>query len=261
MTSALHIARSGLDAQDMRMRVISNNLANVNTTGFKRDRADFETLMYQNFAQVGSPTSAETERADGLAVGTGVRIAGAERLLGQGELMQTGNPLDLALDGPGYFMVGRPDGTTAYTRDGAFRLSENGLLVTTQGYALEPQISVPEGSQSISVGTDGIVSVSVAGQAEPVEVGRIDTASFANEAALQAVGDNLYLESGASGAAIVGEPGIDGRGRVRQASLEASNVNVVEELVSMIETQRAYEVNSKVISTVDGMLRYVTQNI
>ena len=176
--------------------------------------------------------------------------------------MQTGNPLDLALDGPGYFMVGRPDGTTAYTRDGAFRLSEDGLLVTTQGYALEPQISVPEGAQSISVGTDGIVSVSVAGQAEPVEVGRIDTASFANEAALQAVGDNLYLESGASGAAIVGEPGIDGRGPASaRPSLEASNVNVVEELVSMIETQRAYEVNSKVISTVDGMLRYVTQNI
>ncbi|MHB9880240.1 flagellar basal-body rod protein FlgG [Pacificimonas sp. ICDLI1SI03] len=261
MTSALHIARSGLDAQDMRMRVISNNLANVNTTGFKRDRADFETLMYQNFAQVGAPTSAETERAAGLAVGTGVKIAGSERLLGQGELMQTGNPLDLALDGPGYFMVRLQDGTTGYTRDGAFRLSEQGELVTTQGLPLEPAIAIPEGAQAVSIGTDGIVSVTIAGQTEPVEVGNIDTANFANEGGLQPIGDNLYTESGASGAAIIGAPGIDGRGRIQQSSLESSNVNVVEELVSMIETQRAYEVNSKVISTVDGMLRYVAQNI
>jgi flagellar basal-body rod protein FlgG len=261
MTSALHIARSGLDAQDMRMRVISNNLANVNTTGFKRDRADFESLMYQNYAQVGAPTSGETERSAGLNVGTGVRIAGSERMLGQGSMQQTGNPLDMALDGPGHFMVRMPDGTTAYTRDGAFRLSDEGALVTTSGYALQPDITIPEGAQSISVGEDGTVSVTVAGQTEPTEVGRIDVATFINEGGLQPIGNNLFVETGASGPAVAGAPGLDGRGRIQQSALEGSNVNVVEELVSMIETQRAYEVNSKVISTVDGMLRYVTQNM
>ncbi|MBV7257016.1 flagellar basal-body rod protein FlgG [Pacificimonas sp. WHA3] len=261
MSSALHIARSGLDAQDTRMRVISNNLANVNTTGFKRDRADFESLMYQNMSQAGSPTSGETERADGLNMGTGVRTMGTERMLGQGELMQTANPLDIALDGPGHFQVTLPDGSTAYTRDGAFRLSDQGDLVTSSGYRLEPQITIPEGSNGISIGTNGVVSITLPNQPEPVEVGTIDVASFLNEAGLQAIGDNLFLETGASGPAVIGEAGIEGRGRIRQSSLEASNVNVVEELVQMIETQRAYEVNSKVISTVDGMLRYVTQNI
>lgn len=261
MSSALHIARSGLDAQDMRMRVISNNLANVNTTGFKRDRADFETLMYQNLSQVGAPTSAETEQASGLNVGTGVRIAGTERMFGQGELMQTENPLDMAMDGPGYFMVTRPDGSIAYSRDGAFRISDQGEMVTTQGYPLEPAVNIPEGAQSLSVGNDGTVTVVMPGQAEPVEVGKIDIASFINEGGLQPIGDNFYLETGASGPPIIGEPGLEGRGSIRQGALEASNVNVVEELVSMIETQRAYEVNSKVISTVDGMLRYVTQNM
>lgn len=261
MTSALHIARSGIDAQDMRMRVISNNLANVNTTGFKRDRADFEALMYQNYGQVGAPTSGETERAAGLNVGTGVKIAGTERMLGQGQLQQTGNPLDMALDGPGYFMVRMPDGTTSYTRDGAFRLSDEGALVTTSGFPLDPDITIPEGAQSVSIGIDGTVSVTIAGQAEPSEVGRIDVATFINEGGLQPISNNLYIETGASGAAVVGAPGLDGRGRLQQASLEGSNVNVVEELVSMIETQRAYEVNSKVISTVDGMLRFVTQNL
>lgn len=261
MSSALHIARSGLDAQDMRMRVISNNLANVNTTGFKRDRADFESLMYQNHVQVGAPTSADSEQATGLNVGTGVRIAGTERMNVQGELMPTGNPLDMAIDGTGYFMVSLPDGSTAYTRDGAFQRSEEGDLVTTQGYRVEPQITIPEGAQTISVGNTGTISVTVAGQPAPVEVGRMDVANFVNEGGLQPIGDNFYLETGASGAPVVGEPGTEGRGRIRQASLEASNVNVVEELVTMIETQRAYEVNSKVISTVDGMLRYVTQNM
>ncbi|MEM8825401.1 MAG: flagellar hook-basal body complex protein, partial [Pseudomonadota bacterium] len=169
-------------------------------------------------------------------------------------------PLDMALDGPGHFQVTLPDGTLAYTRDGAFRLSQEGDLVTSSGYRLEPQITVPEGADSFSVGTNGIVSVTLPGQPQPVEVGNIDVASFLNEAGLQPIGDNLFVETGASGLAIIGQPGIEGRGRIRQSALEASNVNVVEELVQMIETQRAYEVNSKVISTVDGMLRYVTQN-
>ncbi|MGB7404747.1 MAG: flagellar basal-body rod protein FlgG, partial [Pacificimonas sp.] len=219
MSAALHIARSGLDAQDMRMRVISNNLANVNTTGFKRDRADFETLMYQNLTQVGAPTSAETERADGLTLGTGVRTMGTERMLGQGELMQTGNPLDMGLDGPGHFQVTLPDGSIGYTRDGAFRLSEEGDLVTSSGYRLEPQITIPEGAESLSVGTNGIVSVTLPGQAEPVEVGTIDVASFLNKAGLQPIGDNLFAETGASGPAVIGEPGLEGRGRIRQSSL------------------------------------------
>jgi flagellar basal-body rod protein FlgG len=261
MTSALHIARSGIDAQDMRMRIISNNLANVNTTGFKRDRADFESLMYQNFSQIGAPTSDSTERSTGLIVGTGVKTMGSERMTMQGSLQQTGNALDIALDGPGYFMVSLPDGTQAYTRDGAFRLSEEGELVTSAGYRLEPQITIPQGTQSVSIGEDGTVSVTLPGQADATDVGRIDVATFVNDAGLQPIGGNLFLESGASGTAQVGTPGAEGRGRVQQGSLETSNVNIVEELVNMIETQRAYEVNSKVISTVDGMLRYVTQNI
>ena len=262
MTSAaMHIARTGLDAQDMRMRVISNNLANVNTTGYKRDRAAFETLAYQTVTAPGAPSTSETKYAVGLNLGTGVRIQGTARIDTQGAMQTTGNALDLALDGDGYFQVQMPGGTLGYTRAGNFTRSPEGLLVTSEGYQVMPGITVPEGATAITVGTDGTVSATVPGQNESSELGQIQIASFANSASLLGKGDNYLVETSASGAANLGVAGIEGRGNIRQGMLEASNVNVVEELVDMIETQRAYEVNSKMISATDDMLKYVNQNI
>jgi flagellar basal-body rod protein FlgG len=262
MTSAaMHIARTGLDAQDMRMRVISNNLANVNTTGYKRDRAAFETLAYQTVTAPGAPSTAETKYAVGLNLGTGVRIQGTARIDTQGAMQTTGNALDLALDGDGYFQVQMPGGTLGYTRAGNFTRSPEGLLVTSEGYQVMPGITVPEGATAITVGTDGTVSATVPGQNEASELGQIQIASFANSAGLLSKGDNYLTETAASGAANLGVAGLEGRGNIRQGMLEASNVNVVEELVDMIETQRAYEVNSKMISATDDMLKYVNQNI
>jgi len=262
MTSAaMHIARTGLDAQDMRMRVISNNLANVNTTGYKRDRAAFETLAYQTVTAPGSPSTSETKYATGLNLGTGVRIQGTARIDTQGAMQTTGNALDLALDGDGYFQVQMPGGTLGYTRAGNFTRSPEGLLVTSEGYQVMPGITVPEGATAITIGTDGTVSATVPGQSEASELGQIQIASFANSAGLLSKGDNYLTETAASGAANLGVAGLEGRGNIRQGMLEASNVNVVEELVDMIETQRAYEVNSKMISATDDMLKYVNQNI
>ncbi|WP_188053522.1 MULTISPECIES: flagellar basal-body rod protein FlgG [unclassified Sphingosinithalassobacter] len=260
-SAALHIARTGLDAQDMRMRVISNNLANVNTTGFKRDRASFQTLAYQVVTAPGSASTADTQYATGINLGTGVRIQGTARIETQGSLQTTGNALDLALDGNGYFQVQLPGGQLGYTRAGNFSRSAEGMLVTSEGYQLMPGITVPEGATSITIGTDGTVSATVAGQTEPSTLGQIQIASFPNSAGLQAQGDNYLIETAASGAANLGNPGEDGRGNIRQGMLEGSNVNVVEELVDMIETQRAYEVNSKMISATDEMLQYVNQNV
>ena len=259
--SAMHIARTGLDAQDMRMRVISNNLANVNTTGFKRDRANFETLSYQLITAPGAQSTGETRYATGLNLGTGVRIQGTARMDTQGSLQTTGNSLDLALDGDGYFQVQMPGGTLGYTRAGNFSRSAEGLLVTSEGYQVMPGITVPETATAITIGTDGTVSATIPGQTEPGVLGQLQVASFPNGAGLQSVGDNYLIETAASGAANLGVPGEDGRGTIRQGMLEASNVNVVEELVDMIETQRAYEVNSKMISATDDMLKYVNQNI
>ncbi|CUS44166.1 MAG: flagellar basal-body rod protein FlgG [Pseudomonadota bacterium] len=262
MTSAaMHIARTGLDAQDMRMRVISNNLANVNTTGYKRDRAAFETLAYQTITAPGAPSTSETKYAVGLNLGTGVRIQGTARIDTQGAMQTTGNALDLALDGDGYFQVQMPGGTLGYTRAGNFTRSPEGLLVTSEGYQVMPGITVPEGATAITVGTDGTVSATVPGQTEASQLGQIQVASFANSAGLLSKGDNYLTETAASGAANLGVAGLEGRGNIRQGMLEASNVNVVEELVDMIETQRAYEVNSKMISATDDMLKYVNQNI
>ena len=262
MTSAaMHIARTGLDAQNERMRVISNNLANVNTTGFKRDRAAFETLAYQTVTANGAPSTSETKYATGLNLGTGVRIQGTARIDTQGSLQTTGNSLDLALDGNGYFQVQMPGGQIGYTRAGNFARSPEGLLVTSEGYQLQPGISIPEGATSITVGSDGTVSATVAGQTAPSQVGQITVANFANAAGLQPLGENFLTETAASGAPNVGVAGQDGRGSIRQGMLEGSNVNVVEELVDMIETQRAYEVNSKMISASDEMLKYVNQNL
>ncbi len=260
-SAALHIARTGIDAQDTRMRVISNNLANVNTTGFKKDRAAFETLAYQVVTAPGAASTQETKYATGLNLGTGVRVQGTARIDTQGSLQTTNNSLDLALDGDGYFQVQLPGGQLGYTRAGNFSRSAEGLMVTSEGYQVMPGITVPEGTTAITIGADGTVSATVPGQTEQTQLGQVQVATFANTAGLQNTGDNYLIETGASGAANMGIAGQDGRGQIRQGMLEGSNVNVVEELVDMIETQRAYEVNSKMISATDEMLKYVNQNI
>lgn len=260
-SAAMHVARTGLDAQDTRMRVISNNLANVNTTAFKRDRASFQTLAYQVITAPGAASTAETKYATGLNLGTGVRIQGTARIETQGSLQTTGNGLDMALDGNGYFQVQLPGGSLGYTRAGNFSRSAEGQLVTAEGYQVMPGVNIPEGAISVTVGTDGTVSAQLQGQTDLVQVGQIQVASFPNPAGLQATGDNYLIETPASGVAALGNAGEDGRGKIRQGMLEGSNVNVVEELVDMIETQRAYEVNSKMISATDEMLKYVNQNI
>jgi len=260
-SSALHIARTGLEAQDQRMRVIANNLANVGTTGYKRDRANFATLAYQDTRVAGQQSSNETTYATGLNLGTGVGIQSTTRIETQGELATTGNALDMALDGDGYFQVQLPGGQLGYTRAGNFTRSAEGQLVTSQGYALQPAISIPEGATSISVAADGTVSAALPGQAEAATLGQITIAAFANPAGLKAIGDNFLTETGASGAAQIGVAGQGGRGNLRQGMLESSNVNVVEELVDMIEAQRAYEINSKMIAAVDEMLRNANQTL
>ncbi|MCC2601451.1 flagellar basal-body rod protein FlgG [Sphingopyxis yananensis] len=258
---ALHVARTGLDAQSFRMQVIANNLANVNTTGFKRDRASFETLAYQTMTAAGAPSSADNRYAIGLNLGTGVSLAGTARIDTQGGLNVTGNSLDMAIEGSGYFQVTMPDGRTGYTRAGNFSMAADGTIVTSDGKPLVPQIQVPEGATGISIGADGMVSATVPGQAEVVELGQIEIARFANSAGLQSIGDNMLVETAASGAPIVGVAGTEGRGSLRGGMLEGSNVNVVEELVDMIETQRAYEVNSKMIQATDEMMRNAAQSL
>jgi flagellar basal-body rod protein FlgG len=261
MNQALWIAKTGLDAQQTRMGVTSNNLANVNTTGFKRSRASFEDLLYQQVRQPGGQSSQQTQLPTGLQTGTGVRVVATEKSFDQGNLAQTGNALDLAINGRGFFQVSLPDGSQAYTRDGSFSIDSQGQLVMSGGYVLQPAIQVPEGAQSITVGNDGTVSVQLAGEAQPVQVGTLSLTDFINPAGLQARGENLYLETAASGPAQTGSPGLNGVGTLQQGSLESSNVNVVEELVNMIETQRAYEMNAKAISTTDNMLGYLNNNL
>ena len=261
MNPALWAAKTGLDAQQTRMTVVSNNLSNVNTSGYKKGRAVFEDLLYQNVKQVGAATSQDTVAPSGLSLGTGVRVVATEKLYTQGNLVQTGNPLDLAVQGRGFFQVALPDGTLGYTRDGSFQVSSEGELVTSSGYRVEPGISIPDGAQSITVGADGTVSVQVAGQSAPTQVGSLQLVDFVNPAGLQPRGENLLVESAASGPAQSGTPGLDGLGSLAQGSIESSNVNVVEELVNMIETQRAYEMNSKAIQTTDQMLEYVTNQL
>ena len=258
---ALHVARTGLDAQSFKMQVIANNLANVNTTGFKRDRANFETLSYQMMTQPGATASADNRYATGLNLGTGVQLAGTSRIDTQGTFATTGNALDMAIDGAGFFQVQLPDGRTGYTRAGNFERAQDGTIVTSDGKPLIPQIQVPEDATALSVGSDGTVSATVPGQADAVELGRIEIARFANPSGLQAIGDNMLVETTASGTPQVGAAGEEGRGSLRGGMLEGSNVNVVEELVDMIETQRAYEVNSKMIKATDEMLQYVNQNM
>ncbi len=261
MTQALWIAKTGLDAQQTRMAVISNNLANVNTTGFKRDRASFEDLLYQTVRQPGGASSEQTQLPSGLSIGTGVRVTATAKSFTQGNLSQTGNALDVAVNGRGFFEVLMPDGTSAYTRDGSFQINSQGELVTNTGYPVQPGIQFPEGTQSVTIGADGTVSAQVPGQAAAVQVGALTLTDFVNPAGLQAKGENLFVETGASGPAQNGAPGTNGIGTLAQGQLESSNVNVVEELVSMIETQRAYETNAKAISTTDAMLGYLNNNL
>ena len=261
MDPALRAAASRMMAPQLRTEVISNNLGNVNPTGFKGGRAKFEDLLYQT---VQGPQVVGREDANvlpAIQVGRGVRLAAVQRLHEQGALEPTQRPLDLAIEGEGFFQVAMPDGRIAYTRSGNFNLSAEGQIVTSDGLQLQPQVQVPEGVESITIGADGTISAKMTGEAEATALGQIELARFVNPSGLQALGDNLFVESAASGAPQVGAAGLDGRGNVRQGMLEASNVNVVQELVDMIETQRAYEVNSKMISATDEMLRNANQQL
>jgi flagellar basal-body rod protein FlgG len=261
MEPALWVAKTGLDAQNTRMQVIAHNLANVNTTGFKRDRASFEDLLYQTVRQPGASSSQASELPSGLMLGTGVRIVATEKNFGQGSIEQTSNPLDVAIQGRGFFQVLMPDGSLSYSRDGSFEMDSQGRLVTSEGYLVQPAITVPANTLNITVGSDGTVSALVAGNSSPQQIGTLELADFVNPLGLQPMGQNLFKETVSSGTAQTGAPGTTGIGTLIQGSLESSNVNVVEELVNMIETQRAYEMNSKAISTVDQMLGYVSQQL
>ncbi len=261
MFSSLWIAKTGLDAQQTRMAVTSNNIANANTTGFKRSRAAFEDLIYQNRRQPGAQSSEATQVPAGTMVGTGVRVVGTEKLFTQGEVTQTGNAFDLAIQGRGFFQVTMPDGSVGYSRDGSFHINSDGQMVSNSGYPMEPAITVPAGAQSLTIGNDGTVSVQLAGQAAAAQIGTIQLADFINPAGLEARGENLLFETAASGAPQTGTPGLNGVGSLMQGALEASNVNVVEELVNMIETQRAYEMNSKAITASDQMLQNLTNKM
>jgi flagellar basal-body rod protein FlgG len=261
MDQALWIAKTGLEAQQTRMAVTANNLANVNTTGFKRSRAVFEDLLYQNNGQAGAQSSEDTQLNSGLMIGTGVRVVATEKIFNQGNIVQTGNSLDMAIEGQGFFQILNPDGSLAYSRDGTFQVNADGEMVTAKGYGLQPGITIPEDALSVTISNDGIVSVLQSGNSSPTEVGTIQLANFVNPAGLQPIGQNLFLESGSSGSPQTGTPGLDGMGRLAQGSLETSNVNTVEELVNMIETQRAYEMNSKAIATAEQMLEFANNTL
>lgn len=259
MIRSLWISKTGLDAQQTQMDVIANNLANVSTNGFKRSRAVFEDLLYQTIRQPGAQSSQQTQLPTGLQLGTGVRPVATERIFSQGNLQQTSNDKDVAIQGAGFFQVLLPDGTTAYTRDGSFQVDSQGQLVTSSGFTIQPTITIPNGAESITIARDGTVSVTTAGTVAPTQVGTLQLATFINTAGLQAKGENLYVETAASGNPNIGAPGANGIGNLSQGYVETSNVNVVEELVNMIQTQRAYEINSKAITTSDQMLQKLTQ--
>lgn len=259
MIRSLYVAKTGLEAQQTQLDVVSNNLANVGTTGFKRSRAVFEDLMYQNLRQVGGQTSDQTRLPSGLQVGTGVHVVATERIHAQGNMTKTDNPKDVAINGSGFFQVLMPDGTTSYTRDGSFQTDRDGQLVTASGFTIQPAITIPQNATSMTVGRDGIVTVTQAGSTATVQVGQLQLATFLNPAGLESKGENLYNETDSSGAPNLVNPGLDGAGILSQGYTEASNVNVVEELVNMIATQRAYEINSKAVQSSDQMLQRLAQ--
>ncbi|KAF0193020.1 MAG: flagellar basal-body rod protein FlgG [Gammaproteobacteria bacterium] len=261
MSSALWVAKTGLDAQQTRMAVISNNLANTNTTGFKRGRVVFEDLLYQNVRQVGAQSSQDTQFPSGMNLGTGVRVVATEKIFTQGNFIETGNSLDAAINGRGFFQILLPDGTVSYTRDGQFQVNAQGQIVNASGHPLQPAITVPANTISITIGTDGTISAATQGQAQTTQIGNIQVADFINPAGLQPVGQNLFLESAASGSPQAGTPGLNGLGQLQAGNVESSNINVVEELVNMIEAQRSYEMNSKAISATDRMLQFAAQQL
>jgi flagellar basal-body rod protein FlgG len=259
MIRSLWISKTGLDAQQTNLDVIANNLANVSSNGFKRSRAVFEDMLYQTLRQPGAQSSQQTQVPTGLQVGTGVRPVATERIHTQGNLQQTGNSLDVAINGQGFLQVQLPDGTTGYTRDGSFHTDAQGQIVTSNGYLLQPAITIPPTALKVTIGSDGTVSVLNSGSVTPSNVGSIQLANFINPAGLQPLGQNLYIETAASGTPQANAPGSNGLGQLNQGYVETSNVNVVEELVSMIQAQRAYEINSKAIQTSDQMLQRLSQ--
>lgn len=256
---SLHIAATGMAAQETQLEGVSNNIANSNTTGYKRQRVEFQDLLYQTVRAAGTRTTEQTRSPTGIQLGSGVRVAGTSRAFSQGAIMVTNNPLDVAIEGSGFFVVQQPDGTPAYTRAGALQKDSQGQLVTAEGHLIEPPIIIPPDAHTVSIGADGTVSAMLSHQATPVEVGQLTIASFINPSGLHALGRNLFTETSASGEPQVGTPGSDGRGALLQGALERANVDVVEEMIGMITAQRAYEVNSKVVTTADDMLRAATQ--
>ena len=259
MMRSLTISKTGMEAQQLQLDTISHNLANVSTNGYKRSHAVFEDLMYQNLRQAGSANGGEATLPTGLQVGLGTRAVATARQFQQGNLQQSGNPLDMAVLGQGFFEVQLPDGTAGYTRDGSFQVNAQGQLVTNNGYTVNPGITIPANAQSVTVGNDGTVSVTLPGQANAQAVGQLQLTSFINPAGLEPKGQNMFTETAASGGPTAGAPGANGLGNIRQGFVETSNVNVVEELVAMIQTQRAYELNSKAIQTSDQMLAKLAQ--
>jgi len=261
MLASLWISKTGLSAQDRALASISNNLANVSTTGYKRERAVFQDLLYQVDRQPGAQSSQSTELPSGLQTGTGVKTVATQKLHTEGNLEITDQPLDVAVNGRGFLQVLLPDGETSYTRDGQLQINSSGTLVNSQGYEIQPSITIPANTLNITIGSDGVVSATVAGSSTPTQLGTLQLAEFINPTGLQAIGGNMYKETAASGSPTTGTPGLSGLGTIEQGALEGSNVNIVEELVNMITTQRAYEMNTKVISASDQMLQFVTQSL
>jgi flagellar basal-body rod protein FlgG len=259
MFRSLHIAATGMSAQETQLEGVANNIANANTVGYKRQRVEFQDLLYQNVREAGAATGPNTMAPTGLQVGTGVRVVGTSRSFEEGGLENSGNPLDVAIEGNGFFVVQQPDGTPAYTREGTLKTDGQGRIVTNEGMPLDPPITIPAGATSVSIAANGSVSATMAGQNAPVEVGRITLAGFINPAGLKAIGHNLFVSSPASGEPQLGGAGEDGRGTLLQGSYERSNVDIVTEMIGMISAQRGYEINSKVITTADDMLRAASQ--
>lgn len=259
MIRSLWVARTGLDAQQTQLDVIANNLANVSTNGYKRGRAVFEDLLYQTLRQPGAQSSQQTQIPSGLQLGTGVRPVSTARIFTQGNIQKTDNALDIGIQGDGFFQILLPDGTTAYTRDGSFQKDNQGQIVTANGYPLQPNITIPANALTVTIANDGTVSITQPGVAAPTQIGNIQLANFVNSGGLQSIGQNLFLETASSGTPTPNAPGSNGAGVLNQGYVETSNVNVAEELVTMIQTQRAYELNSKVVSTSDAMLGRLTQ--
>lgn len=259
MDKALQIAASGMQAQKLTIDVIANNLANVNTTGYKKSRMEFQDMLYQTLKAAGESTGGDNQRPGALQIGNGTRVVSSQRSFEQGSVTETGNPLDIAIEGDGFLVVRMPDGSQGYTRDGSIKLSADGTLVTADGYVIEPEISIPEDTQQIAIRKDGQVEVTLFNETEPTILGQLELARFVNPGGLEAIGQNLFKQTAASGTPFQGTPGTDGLGLIHQGYIETSNVDVVQEMVDMIEAQRAYELNSKTVKTTEDMYRTVSQ--